>query len=278
MSDWKPVVLHSGANPTVRRLLRMRDNRARRKAGRVIVDGWKEVTQAVQAGLVPCGFYVSEDDQLAAAVNSEPLVIGGKDVTKQVTLVSKPLMAKISYGQSPRGVVAEFEAPERSLACIDLPHVPLVLVLDQVEKPGNVGAVFRCADAAGVDAVLLCESCDLFNPNVIRSSLGAVFHVPAAQGEMTQVAEFCHHHGLQLMAARTESSRPLWAADLSGPVAIVLGSEANGLGQRWQHQGGSPVEGIRIPMDGQVDSLNVSVSAAVIAFEARRQRGELKTG
>lgn len=276
MSESKPV-LRSTANPTIRHLLKMRDNRARRKAERVIVDGWAETSQAIDAGLQLCGIYLPE---VVAGGSGDDLPVSAERVLQAapgdlVTRVSPSLMEKIGYGQSHRGVVAEFERPNWSLERLRLPDSPVLLVLDQIEKPGNVGAVFRCADAAGIDAVLLCDCCDLFNPNTIRSSLGSVFHVPSAAGTQGELGQFLTQHGVRAVAARVESSQPLWDADLAGPLAIVLGSEAEGLGDRWRRVGDSNVENISIPMGGKIDSLNISVAAAVMAFEVdRRRRGE----
>jgi TrmH family RNA methyltransferase len=275
MSESKPV-LRSAANQTIRHLLRMRDNRARRKAGRVIVDGWSETLHAIDAGLTLCGIYLPES--LEAAREGAIGRVLDSIAADKITRVADSLMEKIGYGQSFRGVVAEFEQPSRTLEQLELPASPLILVLDRIEKPGNVGAVFRCADAAGIDAVLLCDSCDLFNPNAIRSSLGSVFHVPSARGTTSELAQFLHDRKVRVMAARVESSVPLWTADLEGPLAIVLGSEADGLEDRWKTIGNSVVQGICIPMLGKVDSLNVSVSAAVIAFETRRRRRDGHAG
>lgn len=277
MSESDQVVLRSAANPTIRRLVRMRDsNRARRKAGRVLVDGWRETAQALDAGLELLDVFVPEQ--------SKPEDDGGWEAEReqvirqlpkqQVQQVSESLMSKISFGQSSRGVVAEFLPPQRSLANLNLDQksTPLVLILDQIEKPGNVGAVFRTADAAGIDAVVICGNDDLFNPNTIRSSLGCVFHVPSAAASEAEIQSFLSSAGIRILAARVESSTELWTTDLRGPLAIVLGSEAGGLGQRWQQCADQAIPGIRIPMAGRVDSLNVSVTAAVIGFEAIRQR------
>ncbi len=275
MSDSNPIVLRSTANPTVRHLVRMRDNRARRRAGRVIVDGWRETARAIEAGLQLCGVYLTESSPSCDSDDSgdRASVIDAATRLQKRQIVSAGVMEKISYGQSARGVVAEFVQPRRSLADLALPESPLLLVLDQIEKPGNVGAVFRCADAAGVDAVVLCDGrCDLFNPNAIRSSLGAVFHVPAAEADLQQTTEFLANSALRVLAGRVECSQSLWETDLQGPLAMVLGSEAEGLGDRWLRLGNQAIESVRIPMVGKVDSLNLSVSAAVIAFEAARVR------
>jgi TrmH family RNA methyltransferase len=244
-----------------------------------VVDGWRETAQAIQAGLKLCGIYLPESRTTAAEVSVDPAIasiLEQSEASGKITWVSDSILPKISYGQSPRGVVAEFEQPAVSLEQLQLPLSPLILILDRIEKPGNIGAVFRCADAAGVDAVLLCESCDLFNPNAIRSSLGCVFHVPSAHGTRSELESFLVSRSIRVLSARVESSTPLWSADLSGPLAVILGSESDGLGDRWRSVGGMPVEGIKIPMAGKVDSLNISVSAAVIALEASRQRKNLQ--
>ncbi|MFK8113403.1 MAG: TrmH family RNA methyltransferase [Rubripirellula sp.] len=272
MSESKAIVLRSASNPTIRRMVRMRDsNRVRRKAGSVLVDGWRETAQALDAGLKLLHAYLPLSFQDESESATDPVIQKVMRDTEP-TWVTDPLMSKICFGQSPRGVVAEFAEPSRSLDELALPTSPLILVLDCIEKPGNVGAVFRSADAAGIDAVILCGSTDLFNPNAIRSSLGCVFHVPAAVGSEEEVKACLIGLGVRVLAARVESSLPLWSTELNGPLAIVLGNEAEGLNSRWQELAGKPIAGIRIPMSGKVDSLNVSVSAAVIGFEAVRQR------
>lgn len=284
MSEPGRIVLRSAANATVKHLVRLRENRYRRKMRRVIVDGWRETSQALAANLELVGLYRGENSPPTAGEEAADEVIANRSVAAKTTWVSDAILEKISYGQSVRGVVAEFEQPVDRLADLRLPASPLVLVLDKIEKPGNIGAVFRCADAAGVDAVLLSDCPDRFNPNAIRNSVGAVFSVPSGSGDAASIAMFLAERGFTVFAARVESSMPLWSVDLCGPIAIVLGNEAAGLGDRWQHlpakHGVTPVEaaatsiaGVRIPMAGRVDSLNISVSAAVIAFEAVRQRG-----
>ncbi len=283
MNDFDPTVLRSAANPTVRHLIRMRDNRARRRAGRVIVDGWRETSQAIEAGLQLCAVYLPESAELSdpdfSRDRAVQTVLAAASPQQHRQIVSDSVMGKICFGQSSRGVVAEFEEPKRSLQSLPIPSTPLILILDQIEKPGNVGAVFRCADAAGVDAVLLCGSGgDVFNPNAIRSSLGAVFRVPSANASETLITQYLIRHQIRALAARLESSRPLWSSDLTLPLAIIFGNESAGLGERWQMLGDQPIDGVRIPMLGETDSLNLSVSAAVIAFEVARRRGENTSG
>lgn len=285
MSDSEPLILRSPANPTVRRLIRLRDNRTRRREKRLLVDGWRETLQAIDAGLDLVGLYLPESspaDPNHVAAKQETagpdprvrIVIEKAKTSQTIRVVSDAIMSRIAYGESPRGVVSEFVQPDHSLDKLSLPPNALVLVLDSLEKPGNIGAVFRCADAAGVDAVILCGGgSDIYNPNAIRSSLGTVFQIPTAVGSESDVARFLYDQKVRLIAARVESSDELWATDFSGSIAIIVGSEANGLGSRWQRDGdGNTITGVRIPMFGKVDSLNVSVSAAVVLFEARRNR------
>ncbi|QEF97120.1 23S rRNA (guanosine-2'-O-)-methyltransferase RlmB [Stieleria maiorica] len=278
-------MLTSLRNPTVKRLVKMRDNRARRKTGHILVDGWRETQRAIQAGLDPLGIYAVADSGDATAAEDTGDTgrsIGPQSDARRFVIdaagqslvdVSAAVMQKIAYGQSERGVVAEFAAPPWGLSELRVPESGLILVLDQIEKPGNIGAAFRCADAAGADAVILCPAAaDRFNPNAIRNSLGAVFSVPSAAADEADARSWLVRHGYGICAARVESSRPLWQADLTGPVAIVIGSEAFGLGAHWQSDPQTAIDAIRIPMAGDVDSLNASVSAAVFLYEAARQR------
>jgi TrmH family RNA methyltransferase len=281
-------VITSSANPKIRRLVRLRDHRRRRQSGRVLVDGWREVAMAAKAGLTLCSLYLPASDRSGGqggATRDRPelasslteLIARASEEDRQL-VIADDLFEKISYGRSPRGVVAEFVQPDRSLGRLRLPADPLVLVLDRVEKPGNLGAVFRCADAAGVDAVIASGPApDLFNPNVIRNSLGTVFTVPSAAANESDTASFLGSAGLRLLAARGDSSTSLWSCDLLGPLAVIFGSEAEGLGERWRHVDGREILGVRVPMFGQADSLNVSVSAAVVAYEAARVRSTAGT-
>lgn len=275
MTDSLPPAIRSLSNPKVRRLAKLRDNRTRRQAKSVLVDGWRESAHALQAGLELVGLYLSSEEFSKSQTSGNP---GQRKILQQatqvngLTLVTDAVMSKISFGQSPRGVVAEFKEPQSDLYGLKLSKKPLILILDRIEKPGNIGAVFRSADAAGVDAILLCDCTDRFNPNAIRNSQGAIFHVPSAVGSEQEITAFIGKQKIQPFAARVESSDVLWKIELTKPTAIILGNEADGLKERWQESSSGPICGIRIPMNGKTDSLNVSVTAAVIAMEAARQR------
>lgn len=272
-------VLRSHANPTIKRLLRLRDNRQRRRSGRFLVDGWRETARAIEAGLEIVAVYLAEQPishsgETVADRQAQTLVL--KHTAQQQVLLSAELLQRISYGERSRAVVAEFVEPELALSSLRLPEHPLILVLDGIEKPGNVGAVLRCADAAGIDAVILSGAeCDLYNPNAIRNSLGAVFTVPCAVATREQTQAFLIERSIGAVAARVDAAVPLWNSEALGGrsgLAIVVGSESHGLGENWQNLGGNPVPGVQIPMAGRVDSLNVSVSVALIVYEAVRRR------
>jgi TrmH family RNA methyltransferase len=224
-----------------------------------------------------CGIYVPESlnhgktDEFQDAI--EAVMVYAQE-HKKLNWVADRLMEKISYGQSSRGVVAEFVRPNPSLNSLDLPENPLILVLDEIEKPGNIGAVFRSADAAGVDVILLSDCVDQYNPNSIRSSLGTIFQIPSFNGTESELRDFLISRSIQVFAARVESSKSLWKCDLKRPTAVVLGSEARGLKERWCSEPETCIAGIRIPMSGEADSLNIAASAAIIAFEAARQRSD----
>lgn len=275
MSNLPHSVLRSHSNPKIKRFLRLRDNRVRRKAKRVIVDGWRETTQALEAGLNLCELFLSAEEyekKHSDPHSGEAKILQAAETRDQLTILSEPLLKKIAFGQSPRGLVSEFEEPTANLSDIQLSPTPLLLILDRIEKPGNLGAIFRTGDAAGVDAILMCECTDPFNPNAIRNSQGVIFHVQSASASESDITDFLEANRITPRAARVESSDQLWETDLQSPTAIILGNEAKGLGGRWKETPSGKIRGIRIPMQGSADSLNVSITAAVISMEAARQR------
>ena len=177
---------------------------------------------------------------------------------------------KLAYGDRLDGVVAVAESPLRTLQTLALPPEPLIAVIEGVEKPGNLGAILRTADGAGLDAVIVAESAtDLFNPNIIRASIGTVFAVPVCVASSGDVLGWLQERGIAIIAARVDASVDYAAADYRGAVAIALGSEARGLSDAW---GELARESVHVPMRGVADSLNVSATAAVLFYEALRQR------
>ena len=184
--------------------------------------------------------------------------------------VSEDVYNKIAYRESTEGIIAEVVTPHNTLEDLRLKENPLIAVLESVEKPGNLGAVFRSADAAGADAVIICDPLtDLYNPNLIRSSIGGVFTVQSAVCDSASAISWLKARGMKILTAQLQDSSWYYDVDMKGGTAIVIGTEATGLTEQWREAADAH---IRIPMLGALDSLNASVSAAILLFEAVRQR------
>ena len=254
-------------NARVKAAVRLRDRREREATGFTIVDGAREILRALDAAVPIETAFVAPD--LVRSPDATAVVdrVGRRDSTVEV---SQPVLAKIAFGDRSDGVVAIVRAPQLVLDDLDLPDDPLLVVVEGVEKPGNLGAILRSADGAGVDAVVAADPLtDPFNPNAIRASLGTIFGLPVVSATAAATLEWLRARAIRSVAAIVEASVPYTAADLRGPLAIVLGSEAGGLSSAWRTP---EVTAVAIPMAGVADSLNVSVAAAVLLFEAVRQR------
>ena len=264
-----PPILTSFANPRVRAAVALRDRRERERTGLTLVDGSREVRRALEAGAEVVEAFVCE--RLLAGPDARAALELLRGGAAPIQATSEPVFATLAFGERAEGLLAIVRIPSTALEDIDLPADPLVVVIEGVEKPGNVGAVLRSADGAGVDAVVAASPrTDLFNPNAIRASAGTVFTVPLGAAATTDVLAWLHASGLRIVAARVDAARLYTEIDLTGPVALVLGAEADGLTDAWT---APDIEAIRLPMLGVADSLNVSVTAAILAYEARRQRG-----
>jgi len=257
-------------NPGVKHVLRLRTKKSRDARSLTLVEGSREVHQALAAGLrFNCAYICREgvyrcDDALVAALEAG-----------QVKIIEAgcSVFDRICYGDRTEGVLGLVERPQIALADLVLGERPFIVVMESVEKPGNLGAVLRTCDGAGVDALLVCdERTDIYNPNVIRASLGAVFAVPTVSCTSKEAVEFLRAKGIRTFAAVVQADTYYFDKDLSGACAIVMGSEQKGLSDLWRR---SADECVRIPMHGKVDSLNVSVSAAVMIYEAVRQRRKI---
>jgi TrmH family RNA methyltransferase len=254
-------------NPRLKAAIKLRDRRARESTGRFLIDGLREIERAAQSGIIIEEAFVKEDaESPGAAALASHLQESGATV---LTTASVPF-EKLAFGNRDEGVVAVAQTPRLSLGALKLPPNPLIAVLEGIEKPGNIGAVLRTADAAGVSAVILADCVtDLYNPNAIRASLGAIFTVRACAASAQETLAWLKQHGLAIFAARVDGAADYASASYRGPSAIVLGSEAQGLSEGWN---GPDVMPIALPMQGIVDSLNVSATAAVLFYEAARQR------
>jgi RNA methyltransferase, TrmH family len=263
--------LASPSNPRIKAAVRLRDRRAREELGLTLVDGARELRRALDAGVEVVEAFLHEPALAGedARVALDRLRASGVPLHS----TSELAFAKVAFGARVDGLVAVVRPPALDLAALRLPSDPLVIVVEGVEKPGNVGAILRSADGAGADAVIAASPrTDLWNPNVIRASAGTAFSVGLAAGPSALVLAWLRERAVRIVAARVDGTIPYTEADLTGALAIVLGSEADGLTRTWS---GDDVMAIRLPMHGVADSLNVSVTAAVLLYEARRQRDRL---
>jgi TrmH family RNA methyltransferase len=262
----------STANPRIKYLVALRRRRVRDEANVTLVEGFEELDLALTAGVRPVAVYYCP---FLVGQSQFPLVDRAARAGADVVSVSEDAFGKVAYRESPDGWLAVVPAVRADLTAIDLsaPRVgaaPLVLVCQGVEKPGNLGAILRTADAAGVSAVIATDPVtDWGNPNVIRASKGTVFTVPVAASTSEHVLTWLSENGLALVATTPDAAQLLGEADLTGPVAIAVGSEKHGLPPQWLARADIS---LRIPMFGRADSLNVATSAAITCYEAVRQR------
>ena len=252
----------SSANPKFKRLIALLQKSSERlESALFTVEGVREISHCIEAGYKPdCIFFCP-------------------DIVSEETLpqcrhfaLSAGLYAKAAYREGTEGAIGVFQAIEHPLSSLHLKDNPLIAVLESVEKPGNLGAVLRTCDAAGADALVICDPrTDLYNPNLIRASIGAVFTVPTAVCTTAQAITFLKSKGIRILTAQLQDSSLYYDCPMTKGTAIVMGTEATGLSDKWRQAADAH---IRIPMLGKLDSLNVSVSAAILLYEAVRQRND----
>src|SRR5262245_10749925 len=258
----------SPSNPRVKAAAKLRGSRHRAEQGRFLIDGIREIGRALDGGITIQEIFVFEE-QCNSREAKQLLARLDKSSGSRFE-VSRSVYDVLAYGSRMEGIVAVGQIPQRSLAGLSLPERSLVAVLEGVEKPGNLGAVLRGADGAGVSAVIVADSgSDLYNPNVIRSSMGTVFTMPICSAASAETIAWLREHRLAMYAARVDGAIDYTACDFTVPCAIILGSEAEGLTDAWRSPDITP---IRLPMRGLADSLNVSAAAAVLFYDALRQR------
>jgi TrmH family RNA methyltransferase len=262
------VDIDSPANPRIRAAIALRERRARVDGGRTLVDGARECRRALQAQVEVVDAFVCRELIASEDAHAALSLLEASDAP--VTSVSRRAFERLAFGDRLDGVVLLVATPSTDLDAVRLPDDALVVVTEDVEKPGNLGAILRSADGAAADAVIAVGGTDLFNPNVIRASIGTIFSMAVAGASADDTLTWLRERRLRIIAARTDGQRWHTDADLTGPIAIVLGSESSGLSTAWS---GSDVETVRLPMLGRADSLNVAATAAVLLYEARRQRG-----
>mgnify|MGYP003450789545 FL=1 len=260
----KTEKITSARNERIRQVLELQEkSRTRRALGLFVVEGRRELEHCLEAGYeIDSVFWCPE------ILPELPQELIGGDVP--VSELTAELYGRIAYRGGTEGLVARVKARPHTLEDLTLKDNPLIVVLESVEKPGNLGAVFRSADAAGADAVIICDPLtDLYNPNLIRSSIGGVFTVQSAVCDSASAISWLKARGMKILTAQLQDSSWYYDVDMKGGTAIVIGTEATGLTEQWREAADAH---IRIPMLGALDSLNASVSAAILLFEAVRQR------
>lgn len=261
------TIITSTQNARVKHVVALQQKSAlRRKEGLFVVEGRRELAHCLEAGYKVIECFILEN--LERLENLE--ILETLENLSPLIPVSPQVYEKMAYRGSTEGVIAVVREKQLSLDDLRLSSNPLVIVLERVEKPGNLGAVLRSADAAKADAVIICDPLtDLYNPNLIRSSIGAVFSVPCVACSSEACIAFLKARGIQILTAQLQDSSLYYDTDMRRGTAIVMGTESTGLTDQWRQAADAH---IRIPMLGQLDSLNVSVSAAILLFEAVRQR------
>jgi len=258
----------SPSNARVKTAAKLRNSRHRAEQGRFLIDGIREISRALDGGITIHEAFIFEEK--SNGHEAKQLLARLDKVCKSCFDVSRSVYDVLAYGSRMEGIVAVGQIPQRSLADLRLPAQPLVGILEGVEKPGNVGAVLRSADGAGISTVIVADGgSDLYNPNVIRSSMGTVFTMPICSATSAEAIAWLREHRLAMYAARVDGAVDYTACDFTAPCAIILGSEAEGLTDTWR---GPDITAIRLPMRGVADSLNVSAAAVVVFYEALRQR------
>jgi TrmH family RNA methyltransferase len=286
----------SPQNPRVKNAVRLREARHRREQGVILIDGVRELSRAIDAGVRMVEVFVCKS--LCTTPETQSLLekfnlSSSPGKAFEILEVTPGVFEKLAFGDRAEGILGVAEMPKETLKEIRLLTTlpsppapitswcppkgegriaanPLVVVLEGVEKPGNLGAVLRSADAAGVSALILADSrIELYNPNAIRASLGTIFTVPVCEAASDEILAWLRDNKIKIFAARVDGSIPYTEADYRGPTAIVLGAEATGLTSAWT---ASDIAAVHLPMLGVADSLNVSATAAVLFYEALRQR------
>ena len=270
------ITITSPQNPRIKRISKLNDRRARDEARQTVVEGVREITVALGRGVVPVEAYLCPeliDGPEAETAARHLRAIAATGMT-ELFIVTPDVFAKMAYRGQSGGLLIVIDYRSLALDELQFRGAPFLVVIEEAEKPGNLGAVLRTADAAGVDAVIAPSPADgrgtdLHNPNVIRASLGAYFTVPTVATSNEQAIAWLRERGIAIVAATPAAEALYTESDLTGPLAVVVGSEAWGLSEAWL---AAADRRVRIPMAGSVDSLNLSASAALMMYEVVRQR------
>jgi TrmH family RNA methyltransferase len=257
-------------NPFIKSLLQLQEKaKARKQSGTFIIEGKREIELALK------GKYELETilflPELITEKEINALYIAIDQTQTELIEINKEVYQKLAYRDTTEGIIAISKSKSLALFDLKLPDNPLILILESIEKPGNIGAMLRTCDAANIDAVIIANpKTDLYNPNIIRSSVGCLFTNQIASGTTEEVIQFLKDKKINIYSATLQNSNSYHTENYKTPTAFALGTEATGLSQAWRDNAS---KNIIIPMQGQIDSMNVSVAAAILLFEAKRQRG-----
>jgi RNA methyltransferase, TrmH family len=266
-----PAVISSPSNPRLKAIVALRRRRDRERAGTWLVEGYEELSMALASGVRPQSLYWCPE--LVADRRQLGLLATVEAAGAEIVQVGERAFRRAAYREAPDGWLALVPAVATGLEHLRLPADPLLLVCESVEKPGNLGAMLRTADAAGVDAVVAAPALtDWGNPNVVRASKGTIFAVPVAEADAGALIGWLRERGIAIVATTPDAASTFVAPDLRRGVAVAVGSERHGLSRAWLEAADASV---RIPMFGRVNSLNVATAAALVVYEALRQRGRL---
>ena len=253
-------------NAYIKNLLKLQEkSRERKKQGLFLIEGKREISLAIEAN------YEFDTILFDSDLISEQEILTLFDSTINCIKISREVYQKLAYRDSTEGLIAVVKSKDFSLKNIQFSNKhPLILVVESIEKPGNIGALLRTADAANIDAVLIANpKSDLYNPNIIRSSVGCIFTNQIAVGTSKEIIDFLNQNNMNIYATTLQNSNPYFQENYTKPTAIVVGTEATGLTTIFREKA---TQNINIPMQGKIDSMNVSVAAAIVLFEAKRQR------
>ncbi len=263
-----PETITSATNPRIKGLVRLRVRRERDQTGLFVIEGFREIRRALEGPVEIIDIFTCPELYLGG--NEVALVAAAALQGAQVWTVAQTAFRKASYRDRPEGLLAVARQFPTTFDTLVVGPSPLVLVVEAIEKPGNLGTMLRTAEAAGAAAVIVCDpATDPFNPNVVRASLGTLFAVPLAVGTSAEAIGWLKAQRIRSAATTPGATIPHWEADLTGPLALVIGSEQYGLSSQWL---AAAEVRVVIPMPGSVDSLNAAAAAAIVLFEAVRQR------
>ena len=267
------MLISSLANPKVKTAVKLRQRSHRDELGLMLVEGYREIKRALDQGYRPTQLFHC-GELFLKGTNEPALIEQARAAGAEILACSAPVFLKMAYRERPEGLLAVGPQPRRALADLVLPPRALLLVAEHIEKPGNLGTMLRTSDAAGVDALVVCDRCtDINNPNVVRASIGTLFTVPIAEASSAETLAWLKSKGIRSLAASPHAAKNYTEVDMTKPIAVVVGAEQFGLSDAWMTRAD---ELVRIPMLGQADSLNVAAAATILLYEVVRQRAENK--